>query len=136
MIWLIQPDQPLGRYRIVLDQDNGAQTRLSFTLGFEGGKRSPGRPDLVKVTLDKPEYGPGDTMNVNVAAHFSGQLMLVVASDKVHQVLNVPIGKEPKTVAGKRRAEVGEVPLDGCGLVAVLPEPRCIAADGALAELP
>ena len=37
-------------------------------------------------------------MTVNVAAHFPGELMLAVASDQVHRVLNQPIGKESATI--------------------------------------
>jgi uncharacterized protein YfaS (alpha-2-macroglobulin family) len=90
----IEISQPLGRYQIVVSDSEGTATRLSFTNGFEGGRHSAGRPELVRVTLDKSDYKPGETMTVNIAAAISGELMLAVASDQVWRVVNKPIGPQ------------------------------------------
>ena len=42
------------------------------------------------MTLDEPdgEYQPGDAMTVRVDAAFPGELMLLIASDSIHKVVN------------------------------------------------
>jgi uncharacterized protein YfaS (alpha-2-macroglobulin family) len=87
-------DQPPGRYDIVLfDDEAGTSTELSFVAGFAGTTRTAGRPDLVRLTLDRPvgEYAPGETVTAHVRSAISGELMLLVASDSVYRVINQTI---------------------------------------------
>jgi uncharacterized protein YfaS (alpha-2-macroglobulin family) len=54
-----------------------------------------------KLPVDAPldgEYQPGDAMTVRVDAAFPGELMLLIASDSIHKVVNQSIGAEPATV--------------------------------------
>jgi len=102
--------QPLGRYQIEITSDDGMATRLSFTHGFEGGRRMPGRPDLVTVTLDKPSYAAGDTMRVKVQPRFAGELMLAIAGDRIYWMRNLTADTAGVEVPVRVAAEWGPHP--------------------------
>ena len=73
-----------GRYRLEVStgEVNGPITSLSFDAGFyaEAGADTP---DLLEVALDKPDYKPGDTMNVAVTARTAGRLTINVFTDRL-----------------------------------------------------
>ena len=62
-----------GRYRLEVStgEPNGPITSLSFDAGFYADAIAD-TPDLLEVALDKPDYKPGETMNVAVTARDRG----------------------------------------------------------------
>jgi uncharacterized protein YfaS (alpha-2-macroglobulin family) len=73
-----------GRYRLEV---SGADGRIPVTaVAFDSGfyvEASADTPDLLETALDKPEYSPGDSMNVAVTARTAGKVMLNVVTDRV-----------------------------------------------------
>ena len=63
-----------GRYRLEVSSGDadGPVTSLAFDAGCYA-EASADTPDLLEIALDKPEYRPGDTMNVAVTARTAGQ---------------------------------------------------------------
>jgi alpha-2-macroglobulin len=84
-----------GRYRLEVSSDEraGPVTSVSFDAGWYGDA-TPDRPDLLEVALDKPEYRPGDTMEVAVTARTAGKLTIAVVNERVETttVVDVPPG--------------------------------------------
>jgi uncharacterized protein YfaS (alpha-2-macroglobulin family) len=49
------------------------------------------RPSLIKLTLDKPAYHPGDTAELRIESPFDGQAVVVLQGDTFQQVLTVEV---------------------------------------------
>ncbi|MGB7259639.1 MAG: alpha-2-macroglobulin, partial [Pseudolabrys sp.] len=73
-----------GRYRLEVSSGgpDGPLTSMSFDAGFYA-ESSADTPDLLEVALDKPDYKPGETMNVAVTARTAGRLTLNVFTDRL-----------------------------------------------------
>ncbi len=63
-------------------EPNGPVTSAAFDAGFYA-ESSADTPDLLEIALDKPDYKPGETMNVAVTARTAGQVTLNVFTDKL-----------------------------------------------------
>ena len=59
-------------------------TSVSFDAGFYA-EANADTPDLLEVALDKPDYKPGDTMNVAVTARTAGRLTVNVFTDRLRR---------------------------------------------------
>ena len=73
-----------GRYRleVTTGEANGPVTSLSFDAGFYA-EANADTPDLLEVALDKPDYKPGEAMNVAVTARTAGRLTINVFTDRL-----------------------------------------------------
>ena len=73
-----------GRYRLEVStgEANGPITSLSFDAGFYA-EANADTPDLLEVALDKPDYKPGEAMNVAVTARTAGRLTINVFTDRL-----------------------------------------------------
>lgn len=75
-----------GPYRVeVEDPQTGLVSSLRFWAGYHGQDNTEGgavRPDQVKLALDKPVYGDGDTANVTVTPPAAGKGYLLVESSE------------------------------------------------------
>jgi uncharacterized protein YfaS (alpha-2-macroglobulin family) len=73
-----------GRYRLEVStgEPNGAITSVAFDAGFYADA-SADTPDLLEVALDKPDYKPGETINVSVTARTAGRLTVNVFTDRL-----------------------------------------------------
>ncbi|MCU1751458.1 alpha-2-macroglobulin family protein [Pseudomonas sp. 6D_7.1_Bac1] len=73
-----------GPYRVeVEDPQTGIVSSLRFWAGYRAQDNAGGgavRPDQVKLALDKPAYGDGDTANVTVTPPAAGKGYLLVES--------------------------------------------------------
>jgi alpha-2-macroglobulin len=74
----------LGRYRLEVSSSDGslATTTVGFDSGFYA-ESSADTPDLLETALDKPEYAPGESLNVAVTAPTAGKVMVNVVTDRV-----------------------------------------------------
>ena len=68
-------------------------TSITFEVGWSGDA-SADTPDLLQVTLDKPQYRAGESMKVQIASRFAGKATVAIVGDKVNEVrtLDVKIG--------------------------------------------
>jgi len=73
-----------GRYRLEVStgEPNGPITSLSFDAGFYA-EANADTPDLLEVALDKPDYKPGEAMNVVMTARTAGRLTINVFTDRL-----------------------------------------------------
>jgi len=73
-----------GRYRLEVStgESNGPITSLSFDAGFYA-EANADTPDLLEVALDKPDYKPGEAMNVIMTARTAGRLTINVLTDRL-----------------------------------------------------
>src|SRR6476660_4202919 len=73
-----------GRYRLEVStgEANGPITSLSFDAGFYA-EANADTPDLLEVALDKPDYKPGEAMNVAMTARTAGRLTINVFTDRL-----------------------------------------------------
>ena len=93
-----------GRYRLEVStgEPNGAITSVGFDAGFYADA-SADTPDLLEVALDKPDYKPGETMNISVTARTAGRLTV----NAVHR----PARRQP--VAGRQARRRAREPQRG-----------------------
>jgi alpha-2-macroglobulin len=109
-----------GRYRLEVStgEPNGAITSVGFDAGFYADA-SADTPDLLEVALDKPDYRPGETMNVSVTARTAGRLTVNVFTDRLvaSQSLDVKPG------AARVSLNVGRDWGTGAYMVATLRRP-------------
>ena len=84
-----------GRYRLEVStgEANGSITSVNFNAGFYAESNAD-TPDLLEVALDRPDYKPGDTMNIAVTARSAGRLTVNVFTDRLvaSQSQDVKIG--------------------------------------------
>jgi alpha-2-macroglobulin len=82
-----------GRYRLEVSTDdpNGPVTTVLFDSGFYA-ESSADTPDLLEIALDKPEYRPGETMNVAVTARTAGKVTLAVIGERLVTTSTADIG--------------------------------------------
>jgi Large extracellular alpha-helical protein len=87
-----------GRYRLEVStgEANGPVTSLSFDAGFYA-EANADTPDLLEVALDKPDYKPGEAMNVAVTARTAGRLTVNVFTDRL-------VASQSQDVKAARRA--------------------------------
>src|SRR4029078_3065755 len=88
----VAPDKPgrisapvqWGRYRLQVSSADadGPVTSIGFDAGWYT-EASADTPDMLEIALDKPEYKPGDTVNVAVTARTAGQVTINVLGDKL-----------------------------------------------------
>ncbi|MEI6559981.1 MAG: alpha-2-macroglobulin [Rhodospirillaceae bacterium] len=86
---------PWGRYRLeVSDVATGVASSYRFTSGWEAGPNLGDTPDTVEVSADRPAYKAGETARVHIQPPFAGEVLLTVATDRLHQTrsLAVPAG--------------------------------------------
>jgi uncharacterized protein YfaS (alpha-2-macroglobulin family) len=76
----------VGSYRAVLtDPDTQASTEVEFYVsGWAYSPWALKNPSRLDLDLDKPEYAPGETAQVQVRAPFPGRLLLTVERNGIH----------------------------------------------------
>ncbi len=109
-----------GRYRLEVStgEPNGAITSVGFDAGFYA-EASADTPDLLEVALDKPDYKPGETMNVSVTARTAGRLTVNVFTDR----LVASQSQDVKPGAARVSLNVGRDWGTGAYMVATLRRP-------------
>ncbi|MCB1807488.1 MAG: hypothetical protein KDJ99_20765, partial [Candidatus Competibacteraceae bacterium] len=61
-----------GNYRLdVQDPSNGVASSLRFNVGWYSAPSEDDAPDKLRITLDRPDYRPGDTAQVRIEAPFA-----------------------------------------------------------------
>ncbi|HET8972497.1 MAG TPA: alpha-2-macroglobulin, partial [Pseudolabrys sp.] len=109
-----------GRYRLEIStgEPNGAITSAGFDAGFYADAAAD-TPDLLEVALDKPDYKPGETMNVSVTARTAGRLTVNVFTDR----LVASQSQDVKPGAARVSLSVGRDWGTGAYMVATLRRP-------------
>jgi uncharacterized protein YfaS (alpha-2-macroglobulin family) len=106
-----------GRYRLEVSSGDTV-TSLNFDAGFYAEARAD-TPDLLEMALDKPDYKPGDTMDVSVTARSVGRLTLNVFTDRLVATRSLDV----KAGTVKQSLTVGKDWGTGAYVVATLRRP-------------
>ncbi|MFN3891141.1 MAG: alpha-2-macroglobulin family protein [Beijerinckiaceae bacterium] len=75
-----------GAHRLEIAADDGSlgATSVRFNVGWSGDATAD-TPDLLEMSLDRPEYAAGDTIKARIASRFAGKVNIAIVSDKVHE---------------------------------------------------
>lgn len=73
-----------GRYRLDITGDGLPLTSVPFEAGF-GGSGNADTPDRLELTLDRPAYGAGDTLEATLTARAAGTATVMVVNDAVRE---------------------------------------------------
>ena len=75
-----------GAHRLDIASDDGSlsPTSVRFNVGWSGDATAD-TPDLLEMTLDKPEYAAGAIMKARITSRFAGKVNVAIVSDKVHE---------------------------------------------------
>ena len=86
-----------GRYELVVERLDGpyAAAALAFDAGWYAQGDASATPDRLELSLDKPEYRPGDTALLRIVPRSAGTALISVLSDRViaRQTVEVPDGE-------------------------------------------
>lgn len=84
-----------GSYRLeVHDPETQTASSSRFWVGWYGGFSTGDTPDKLTVKLDKDSYKAGETAKVHIRAPFAGEVLVTVAGDKIHEVMNVTVPRD------------------------------------------
>ena len=90
---------PPGRYRLEISEaGTGIASSLRFWSGWESSVSTSDTPDTVEVTTDRPAYNSGETAHVHIQPPFAGEVLLTVATDRIHWLRTFSIPKTGSTV--------------------------------------
>ncbi|WP_375458091.1 alpha-2-macroglobulin [uncultured Enterovirga sp.] len=97
-----------GSYRLDVSADGlaTARTAISFSVGYSG-EQTADTPDLLEVTLDKPAYRAGETMQARIKPRFAGRATLAIVTDSVQEWREIDLPAEGATVSLPVKAEWG-----------------------------
>ncbi|MBT3358594.1 MAG: alpha-2-macroglobulin family protein [Rhodospirillales bacterium] len=88
-----------GRYRLeVFDPKTGAASSVRFRAGWFVTPTLADRPDTLQVVADKKGYVPGDTVRVHVKSPFDGEVLLVVANERIIETRSLSVSAEGSVV--------------------------------------
>ncbi|HTW25888.1 MAG TPA: alpha-2-macroglobulin [Acetobacteraceae bacterium] len=82
---------PFGRYRLQVLQATGglAASSVIFYSGWATSD-NPDVPPRVSVRAERKTYAPGDTARIHVEAPFAGPATVLVMTDRVRRVIDLP----------------------------------------------
>ena len=89
-----------GRYRLQVESaaTDGPVTSVLFNAGWFVEAKSTETPDGLEIGLDKSAYAAGDVAKLKVSPRFAGELLIAIASDRVHETWSVPVPAEGTTI--------------------------------------
>ncbi|MEP9355278.1 alpha-2-macroglobulin [Xanthobacter sp. KR7-65] len=112
-----------GRYRLDISGDGLPLTTVAFEAGY-GGEGNADTPDRLELTLDRPAYAAGDTLEATITARTAGTATVLVVNDGVREQKMLKV--EPG--ASKVSFKVAEGWGPGAYVVAFLHRPLDVAA--------
>ncbi|MBB96016.1 MAG: PAN domain-containing protein [Rhodobacteraceae bacterium] len=85
-----------GQYELVVDRvgEDYASASVLFDAGWYAPADAASTPDRLEMSLDRPDYTPGDTARLRIVARQGGTALVSVLSDEViaWQAVEVPEG--------------------------------------------
>ncbi len=98
-----------GRYRLQLEAAaaDGPVTSVLFNAGWFVETKSTETPDGLEIGLDKSGYAAGDVAKLKVSPRFAGELLIAIASDRVHETRTVAVRAGGSTIDIPVKAEWG-----------------------------
>ncbi|SDF36177.1 hypothetical protein SAMN04488105_11860 [Salipiger thiooxidans] len=91
----VTADVDWGEYELVVERTGG--TYVASSVGFEAGWYAPAdavaTPDTLELSLDRPDYRPGDTAKLRIVPRYAGKALVTVLSDRVIAMKAVEVPK-------------------------------------------
>ncbi|MEL7255008.1 MAG: alpha-2-macroglobulin family protein [Pseudomonadota bacterium] len=74
-----------GRYELVVEREGGAYVGSSaeFYAGWYAPADASSTPDTLELSLDRPDYRPGDTAQLRIVPRYAGTALITVMSYRV-----------------------------------------------------
>ncbi|MFY9210105.1 MAG: alpha-2-macroglobulin family protein [Aestuariivita sp.] len=74
-----------GRYELVVERAGGAYVAAAedFYAGWYAPADNSNTPDTLELSLDQPDYAPGDTARLRLVPRYGGTALITVMSNKV-----------------------------------------------------
>lgn len=98
-----------GRYRLQVESAgaDGPVTSVLFNAGWFVETKSTETPDGLEIGLDRAGYAAGETAKLKVSPRFAGELLIAIASDRIHETRTVQVPAGGTTVDIPVKAEWG-----------------------------
>lgn len=98
-----------GRYRLQVETQaaDGPVTSVVFNAGWFVETKSTETPDGLEIGLDQASYAAGSVAKLNVSPRFAGELLIAIASDRVHETMSVSVPVTGATVDIPVKADWG-----------------------------
>ena len=109
-----------GKHRLDVKTAEGEITSFSFYVGWSG-TASADTPDNVTVTLDKPNYAPGDSARLSIHARSAGKAAVALVGDRLEKLIEIDLKQGDNVVpfdvggdwgAGAYALAITQSPLD------------------------
>ncbi|MCE8007414.1 alpha-2-macroglobulin family protein [Aestuariivita sp.] len=74
-----------GRYELVVERNDGSYVAAAqdFYAGWYAPADSSDTPDTLELSLDRPDYTPGDTARLRIVPRYAGTALVTVVSNRV-----------------------------------------------------
>ena len=86
-----------GRYELIVETSGGTYSSASveFYAGWYAPADSSDTPDTLELSLDKPDYAPGQTAQLRIVPRYAGTALVTVMSNRViaRQAVEVSAGE-------------------------------------------
>jgi uncharacterized protein YfaS (alpha-2-macroglobulin family) len=90
-----------GRYRLEIETADplGPATSIAFEAGWFVEATATETPDALEIALDRERYADGETARLRISPRFSGEVLVTVGSDRLHETITATIAQEGGEVA-------------------------------------
>ena len=89
-----------GSYELVVERVDG--TYVAASRGFYSGWYAPAdvssTPDTLELSLDQPDYRPGDTASLRIVPRYAGTALITVMSNRVIDMQAVEVSEGENTI--------------------------------------
>ncbi len=82
-----------GEYEISVEQTGGAATSMAFYAGWYAPADVTSTPDTLELSLDKPDYRPGETAMLRLVPRAAGTALVSVLSNRVVSMQAVEVSE-------------------------------------------
>ena len=97
-----------GNYRLIVsDAATGTASSIRFSAGWQETAGQADIPDKLRLSVDRPILGAGQTAHVRLDSPFAGHASLVVANDRVIETREVAVSRGANVIDVAQSAEWG-----------------------------
>lgn len=89
-----------GRYEIIVERTDGEYVASSqdFSAGWYAAADASSTPDILELSLDKPQYAAGDTARLRLVPRYAGTALITVVSNRLIDMKAVTVPEGETTI--------------------------------------